>query len=183
MKRRTFVAGVAGTAGLALSAAACSSSTTTSGASSAPAAAVKGGTLNILMSTKVEHWDPQRVYVGVDIEAGNRLFTRTLTTWTATTSDTEVPKLVGDMATDTGTVSDGGKTWKFTLKDGLKWQDGSAVTADDVKYGISRTFAVDVITGGPTTRSPSSTSRATPTAPRPTRARMRRPVRTCTTRP
>jgi peptide/nickel transport system substrate-binding protein len=53
------------------------------------------------------------------------------------------------MATDTGTVSDGGKTWKFTLKDGLKWQDGSAVTADDVKYGISRTFAVDVITGGP----------------------------------
>ena len=150
MKRRTFVAGVAGTAGLALSAAACSSSTATSGSStSAAAAAVKGGTLNILMSTQTEHWDPQRVYVGVNIEAGNRLFTRTLTTWTATTSDTEVPKLVGDMATDTGTVSNGGKTWAFTLKDGLKWQDGTPVTADDVKYGISRTFAVDVITGGP----------------------------------
>ena len=150
MKRRTFVAGVAGTAGLALSAAACSSSTTSSGAStSAAAGAVKGGTLNILMSTQTEHWDPQRVYVGVNIEAGNRLFTRTLTTWTPTTSDTDVPKLVGDMATDTGTVSNGGKTWKFTLKDGLKWQDGSPVTADDVKYGISRTFAVDVITGGP----------------------------------
>jgi len=150
MKRRTFVAGVAGTAGLALSAAACSSSTATSGSSTpAAAAAVKGGTLNILMSTQTEHWDPQRVYVGVNIEAGNRLFTRTLTTWTATTSDTEVPKLVGDMATDTGTVTDSGKTWKFTLKDGLKWQDGSAVTADDVKYGISRTFATDVITGGP----------------------------------
>ncbi len=149
MKRRTFVAGVAGTAGLALSAAACSSSTTTSSSSSSAPAAVKGGTLNILMSTQTEHWDPQRVYVGVNIEAGNRLFTRTLTTWTATTSDTEVPKLVGDMATDTGTVSNGGKTWAFTLKDGLKWQDGTPVTADDVKYGISRTFAVDVITGGP----------------------------------
>jgi peptide/nickel transport system substrate-binding protein len=149
MKRRTFVAGVAGTAGLALSAAACSSSTTTSSSSSSAPAAVKGGTLNILMSTQTEHWDPQRVYVGVNIEEGNRLFTRTLTTWTPTTSDTEVPKLVGDMATDTGTVSNGGKTWAFTLKDGLKWQDGTPVTADDVKYGISRTFAVDVITGGP----------------------------------
>jgi peptide/nickel transport system substrate-binding protein len=150
MKRRTFVAGVAGTAGLALSAAACSSSTATSGSStSAAAAAAKGGTLNILMSTQTEHWDPQRVYVGVNIEEGNRLFTRTLTTWTAVSSDTEVPKLVGDMATDTGTVSNGGKQWAFTLKDGLKWQDGKPVTADDVKYGISRTFATDVITGGP----------------------------------
>ena len=35
-------------------------------------------------------------------------------------------KLVPDLATDTGTTSDGGKTWKFTLKDGVKWQDGKA---------------------------------------------------------
>ncbi len=53
------------------------------------------------------------------------------------------------MATDTGTPTDGGKTWKFTLKDGIKWQDGKAVTCDDVKYGVSRTFATDIITGGP----------------------------------
>ena len=46
-------------------------------------------------------------------------------------------------------ASDGGKTWKFTLKDGIKWQDGKAITCDDFKYGISRTFATDVITGGP----------------------------------
>ena len=47
-------------------------------------------------------------------------------------------------------MSDGGKTWKFTLSDDAKWQDGKPVTCDDVKYGISRTFATDVITGGPT---------------------------------
>ena len=46
-------------------------------------------------------------------------------------------------------MSDGGKTWKFTLEDGVKWQDGKPVTCEDVKYGVSRTFATDVITGGP----------------------------------
>ncbi len=59
-------------------------------------------------------------------------------------------KLVPDLATDTGTMSDGGKTWTFTLVDTAKWQDGQKVTCDDVKYGISRTFATDVISNGPT---------------------------------
>jgi peptide/nickel transport system substrate-binding protein len=118
-------------------------------ASSAPAAATKGGTLNILMSTKMEHWDPQRVYAVVNTEAMNRLFIRTLVSWSTPSSDTEVAKVVPDLATDTGKVSADGKTWSFTLKDGVKWQDGQDITADDVKYGISRTFAVDVITGGP----------------------------------
>jgi peptide/nickel transport system substrate-binding protein len=54
------------------------------------------------------------------------------------------------MATDTGTPANGGKDWSFTLRDGMKWEDGSPVTCEDVKYGVSRTFATDVITGGPT---------------------------------
>ena len=148
MKRRSFIAGLATTAVVA-TLSACGSSTSTTAASSAPAAGVKGGTLYILSGTATEHWDPQRVYVGVNIEYGNRLFTRTLVSWAAVTSDTEVAKLVPDMATDTGKVSTDGMTWTFTLKDGLKWEDGSEITADDVKYGVSRTFAVDVITGGP----------------------------------
>ena len=39
--------------------------------------------------------------------------------------------------------------WSFTLKDGPKWQDGQPITCEDFKYGVSRTFATDVITGGP----------------------------------
>ena len=148
MKRRSFIAGLATTAVVA-TLSACGSSTSTTAASSAPAAGVKGGTLYILSGTATEHWDPQRVYVGVNIEYGNRLFTRTLVSWAPVTYDTEVAKLVADMATDTGKVSTDGMTWTFTLKDGLKWEDGSEITADDVKYGVSRTFAVDVITGGP----------------------------------
>ncbi|MBB4917464.1 ABC transporter substrate-binding protein [Streptosporangium saharense] len=49
--------------------------------------------------------------------------------------------LVPDLATDTGTTADGGKTWTFTLKEGLKFSDGSPITAQDVKYGIERSFA------------------------------------------
>ena len=32
------------------------------------------------------------------------------------------------VTTDTGTVSADGKEWKFTIKDGVKWEDGQAVT-------------------------------------------------------
>ena len=49
--------------------------------------------------------------------------------------------MVPDLATDTGRASDGGKTWAYTLKDGLKFSDGSPITSADVKWGIERSFA------------------------------------------
>lgn len=151
MKRVKIVAGVATTLALGLALSACGGGGTGTGTTSAaPGGATgAGGTLYILSGTATEHWDPQRVYVGVNIEAGNRLFTRTLTTFGPVSKDGDQSTLVADAATDTGTASADGKTWTFTLKDGLKWQDGKAVTCEDFKYGISRTFAVDVITGGP----------------------------------
>ncbi|MBO0828537.1 MAG: ABC transporter substrate-binding protein [Streptosporangiales bacterium] len=95
-----------------------------------------------------EHLDPQRTYVGFDIGFINRMFSQTLTTFPAKSGNAS-NKLIPDAATDTGKSSDGAKTWSFTLRDGLKWQDGKAVTCEDFKYGVSRTFAVDQITGGP----------------------------------
>ena len=58
------------------------------------------------------------------------------------------PGLVADLATNTGTETDGGKTWKFTIVDDAKWQDGRSVTCEDVRYGISRNFARDRVAGG-----------------------------------
>ena len=77
---------------------------------------------------------------------GSRVFARTLTTFAPNDKDA---KPLPDLATDTGQQSDDGKTWKFTLKDGVKWQDGKDITCADLKYGASRTFATDVITSGP----------------------------------
>ena len=41
-------------------------------------------------------------------------------------------------------------TYTFKLKSGLKFEDGTPITSKDIKYGIERIFAQDVLSGGPT---------------------------------
>src|SRR4029077_6709849 len=42
------------------------------------------------------------------------------------------------------------KTWTFTLKSGVKFEDGQPVTSADVKYAVERTFDRTVLENGPT---------------------------------
>ncbi|MGZ4600099.1 MAG: ABC transporter substrate-binding protein [Oryzihumus sp.] len=148
MRTKKGALGVALGVAVALAAAACGSAGGAGDASSSGPAA-KGGTLYMLNLGPVDHWDPQRIYVGADVQFASRVFERTLTTFPPGKTLQDQSKLIGDLATDTGTMSDGGKTWKFTLRGDAKWQDGKPVTCEDLKYGISRTFAADQITGGP----------------------------------
>lgn len=115
------------------------------GADPAVPGAKAGGTVTVLQRTDFSHLDPARVYSSPN-QTADLLLTRQLTSYQYVDGTT---KLVGDLATDTGTGSDGGRTWTFHLKDGLAWQDGSPITAQDVKYGIERTFQTE-LTGGPT---------------------------------
>ena len=111
----------------------------------------KGGTLYFLtIGEQIQHLDPQRNYTGEDLAFAVGYLHRTLTQYKYSTDAAEATSIVGDLATDTGTSLEGGKVWQFTLKEGVKWEDGSDVTCEDVKYGVSRTFAQDVITDGPT---------------------------------
>jgi peptide/nickel transport system substrate-binding protein len=122
-----------------------------SGSSTTPGKPVTGGTLTMLsLNQEFTDLDPQRAYTGEDIAFLDAYLTRSLTSYKVSRDAKEASTLVPDMATDTGTAMNGGKDWKFTLRDGMKWQDGSPVTCEDLKYGVSRTFATDVITGGPT---------------------------------
>lgn len=73
------------------------------------------------------------------------LTARRLTGWkTAKDAPTE---LIPDLATDTGTATDDGRTWTFTLQDGLLFEDGTPITAATIKYGLERSFS-DQLTGG-----------------------------------
>ncbi len=108
--------------------------------------AVKGGTVQDMDQAGFDYLDPGQQYVSDQLSV-SPLYARTLTGYKI---DPKTGKtiLVGDMATDTGKMSDGGKTWTFTLKDGLKYQDGTAITSKDIKYSIERLYA-DYQTQGP----------------------------------
>jgi len=109
----------------------------------------KGGTLYYLTFRPAEHLDPQRMYIGRDLADMGRMVYRSLVSFPVTKDANAALKPVPDLATDTGTSKNGGRQWSYTLRNGVKWQDGKAITCADLKYGMSRSFATDVITGGP----------------------------------
>ena len=110
---------------------------------------VTGGTLYFVTNAEqFDHIDPARVYTGRDIAFLNSYLYRNLVSYKPVAGSAG-SSLVADLATNTGVPSNAAKTWKFTLRSGVTWEDGSAVTCADVKYGVSRPFASDVITDGP----------------------------------
>ncbi|MCW8383147.1 ABC transporter substrate-binding protein [Streptomyces justiciae] len=121
-------------------------------ASTGPAAEIAGakagGTVTVLQRDSFAHLDPGQIYVS-DEMALSQLIHRGLTAYKATSDDGKKHEVVGDLATDSGTTTDGGKTWKYTLKDGIKWADGSTITAKDVRQTFERLFA-PFISNGPT---------------------------------
>jgi peptide/nickel transport system substrate-binding protein len=105
-----------------------------------------GGTLRVV-SAEIDSLDPQRSYLP-GVWNLMRLYTRTLVTYSSEPGRTG--ELVPDLATDVGTPSEDGLAWTFTLREGVRFESGRAITSRDVKYGIERSFASDVIVGGPT---------------------------------
>lgn len=111
------------------------------GPASALAGAKSGGTVYINDATTPPTMDPSGIYY-TDSSAYATLLYRTLTQYRYVNGK---PQLVPDLATDLGTPSADGLTWTFHLKKGLKYSDGSPVTAADVVYAVKRSFAVDSV--------------------------------------
>ncbi|MET8451767.1 ABC transporter substrate-binding protein [Streptomyces sp. NPDC005209] len=107
-----------------------------------------GGTMEVLQRDSYAHLDPAQIYVS-DEGSLATLLHRGLTGYKATSNDGAQHEVVGDLATDSGATTDGGKTWKYTLKDGIKFQDGSPITSKDVRHSLERLFA-PFINQGPT---------------------------------
>jgi peptide/nickel transport system substrate-binding protein len=106
----------------------------------------QGGTLNLLAATDCDSWDPQRTYYGWCWNM-QRLMTRSLMGYSQLygTHFTLAP----DLATAPGKHNANYTVWTYTLKSGLKFSNGMPIRPIDVKYGIERLFATDVINGGP----------------------------------
>jgi peptide/nickel transport system substrate-binding protein len=102
----------------------------------------------VLTSQVPATFDPTRAYY-TDSTSILNLVTRGLTEY-AYNPQTKDMELVPDMATDLGTHNKDMTEWSFTLKDGLKYEDGSPVKAADIAYAISRSFAIEELPDGPT---------------------------------
>ncbi|WP_327328170.1 ABC transporter substrate-binding protein [Streptomyces sp. NBC_01210] len=157
MNKRMQLAIAAAVAALGVGASGCSSpgrSTETGGKNPATAnegrvvggTPVKGGTLTVLSHADYVHLDPTRNWIMPDMGFGIRTLYRTLVTFKAEPGKSG-SEIVPDLATDLGTPSNGGRTWKFTLREGVKYEDGTPVTAQDIKYGVERSFSSE-LSGG-----------------------------------
>jgi len=109
-----------------------------------------GGILTMLEhEPRLDHLDPTRIYTGRDLAFMNAFHTRTLVAYNPVPGAAGA-NIVPDLATNTGVPSNQAKVWKFTLRPGTKFEDGTTITCEHVRYGASRVFAQDVLPGGPT---------------------------------
>ncbi|MFS8201893.1 ABC transporter substrate-binding protein [Streptomyces sp. CWNU-52B] len=109
--------------------------------------AKKGGTLKFASAQDADSWDTTRGYYGF-MWNFSRYYSRQLVT-NSTEPGAKGAGVTPDLADSTAKISDDGKTYTYTLRDGSTWEDGKAITSKDVKYGIERVWAQDVLSGGP----------------------------------
>ena len=121
---------------------------TLEGPRAVPDDAAQGGKVTVLTAGVPFTFDPTRAYY-TDSTAIMNLVTRALTQYVYD-PETNDMVLAPDMATDLGTPNEDNTEWTFTLKDGLKYEDGTDVKAEDVAYAVSRSFAIEELPDGPT---------------------------------
>jgi peptide/nickel transport system substrate-binding protein len=119
---------------------------TAKGPAPAIAGAKKGGTLTVSYASTPANMDPSDQFYQ-DTAVIFSLTNRALTTFVSRDGK---QVLVPDLATDLGKTSDGGLTWTFTLKDGIKYEDGTPVKAADIVFAAKRSFDPDLAANGPT---------------------------------
>ncbi|MFC8434084.1 ABC transporter substrate-binding protein [Streptomyces sp. NPDC057253] len=144
-KRR--VAAVSVSLVLAAGAAACGPEDNDAKSSGGDTTPHKGGTLTVLNSEAQSDFDPARLYTSGGGNVPSLVF-RTLTTRNRE-SGAAGTEVVPDLATDTGRPNKDATEWTYTLKKGLKYEDGTAITSADIKYGIERSFAPELSGGAP----------------------------------
>jgi peptide/nickel transport system substrate-binding protein len=107
----------------------------------------KGGIIKMAHSSDWDTLDPGETYYGFSWNFA-RLYGRSLLMFRAAPGDAS-NELVPDLAEDLGEPSDGGKTWTYKIRQGVKYEDGTEVTAADVKYAVLRSTDKETFPNGP----------------------------------
>jgi peptide/nickel transport system substrate-binding protein len=103
--------------------------------------ATEGGEINVTMTSFPDYLDPQLSYTLEGWEVLWNTYVPLLTyKHEAGEAGTEV---VPALAEDLPEISNGGKTYKLTLRKGMKYSDGQPIVASDFKFAIERLFTVD----------------------------------------
>ncbi|WP_405938947.1 ABC transporter substrate-binding protein [Streptomyces sp. NBC_00726] len=109
----------------------------------------KGGTVTYEHTSGPDSLDPGNTYYGW-VQNFARLYARSLVTFKPAAGK-EGLQVVPDLATGLGKASADAKTWTYTLRKGVKFEDGSEITSQDVKYAVERSnFAPEALSNGPT---------------------------------
>ncbi|SIO90286.1 ABC transporter substrate-binding protein [Nocardiopsis sp. JB363] len=157
--RRTTTSAAAGTA-LALFLAACGGAGGGGGAGESDAefnegetAVVNpsdetGGTLRYAISADFDSPDPGNTYYAFSWNF-SRYYARTLLTYTEAPGEQGV-ELQPDIAAEMPEGNDDSTEWTVPIKEGLRFEDGSEITAQDIKYAIARSnFGDQAMPNGP----------------------------------
>ncbi len=85
------------------------------------------------------HLDPQRVDGAEATALARTLLHRTLVVYRKAPGTPAEP--LPDLAVTLGRPSAGATVWTYTLRAGLRFEDGTPLTAGDVRHGLARLFA------------------------------------------
>ncbi len=96
-----------------------------------------GGTVKVISVAGLNSMDPTEAYYINTASILSSLVVRSLTQYVY--QDGQMI-LIPDLATDLGTPNDDFTEWTFTIRDGVKYENGTPVTAADVAFGIKRSF-------------------------------------------
>ena len=126
--------------GLALVAAACGgSSGGDTGTPDNTDGAKKGGALKVLGAGDIDHMDPASAYYQTSYSL-LRTITRQLLSYPVSSDEKKSVTPVPDLASGEPEVTNGGKTYKFTIHDGAQWDTTPArqITGADAERGFKR---------------------------------------------
>ena len=144
--RKAVIASIAAVAGLAVVAAGCSSKAAPSGGSTASTSSAKaGGTFTILANSAFGVADPAQNYT---LEEWQLLInTHDGLVGFAHVGGLPGTKIVPDLATSIPTPTNGGKTYTFDIRRGIKFSNGQTLKPSDFVTTFERQFTVPGPTG------------------------------------